>query len=68
MTKTNPEDILKSDNTLKDVKTEEVPDYGDVPMIVHHQPYTNADGVADVKTHGPMPVSEWAAYEKAHNL
>lgn len=40
----------------------------DVPMIVHRQFFTNPDGTPGEKTHGPMPVSEWAAYEKEHNL
>lgn len=39
----------------------------DVPMIVHRQPYTDSEGVQKFKEHR-VPVSEWAAYEKEHNL
>lgn len=37
------------------------------PMIVHRQPYTDNDGVQKFKEHR-VPVSEWTAYEKEHNL
>lgn len=40
----------------------------DVPMIVHRQTYIDNEGVFREKLHGPMPVSEWAAYEKKNNL
>lgn len=39
----------------------------EVPMIVHRQPYTDNDGVQKFKEHR-VPVAEWAAYEKEHNL
>jgi hypothetical protein len=35
---------------------------------VFHEQTVDANGEATVKTHGPMPVTEWAAYEKEHNL
>lgn len=35
----------------------------DVPMIVHFERYQDGS-VQKTRTHGPMPVSEWASYEK----
>lgn len=40
----------------------------DTPMIVLRQPITNEDGTPGEKLHGPMPVADWPAYEKEHNL
>ena len=40
----------------------------EVPMIVHRVPFVDGNGVQQVKEHGPMPVSEWPAYEKENNL
>jgi len=40
----------------------------DTPMVVYHQPVLKPGGVMETVKHGPMPVSEWAAYEKEHNL
>jgi hypothetical protein len=36
--------------------------------IVFRQNVTNSDGTVGEKVHGPMPVSEWPAYEKEHGL
>lgn len=38
------------------------------PMIVSRSQYVDSDGVTRVKTHGPMPVADWPAYEKANKL
>ncbi len=40
----------------------------DVPMIAHRERYVDKDGVQQDRWHGPMPVSEWAAYEKENGL
>jgi len=39
----------------------------DVPMIVHHEKYMEGT-VQHTRVHGPMPASEWPAYEKAHGF
>lgn len=39
-----------------------------VPMIVHRAFYTDDQGNQKEKIHGPMPVKEWAAYEKENGL
>jgi hypothetical protein len=40
----------------------------DTPMIVHIVQAKNEKGEPIEYIHGPMPVSEWAAYERAHGL
>lgn len=40
----------------------------DRPMIVYRQTFVDANGVQQTKEHGPMPVEDWAAYEKEHKL
>jgi hypothetical protein len=40
----------------------------DVNMIVSRQQIHNPDGTVTEKQHGPMPVEQWAAYEKEHKL
>ncbi len=40
----------------------------EVPMIVHRTPYVDSAGNHHIKEHGPMPVSEWAEYEKENGL
>lgn len=40
----------------------------ETPMIVHRQRITNPDGTVGEKVHGPMPVADWSAYEKEHDL
>lgn len=40
----------------------------DVPMIVYRRNGVDSEGNAVVIEHGPMPVSEWAAFEKENNL
>ncbi len=37
-------------------------------MIIFHQPVIDSNGVHTIKTHGPMPISKWAAYEKENGL
>lgn len=50
----------------KDKPTEEVP-AEDVPMITFREPIISADGVQSEKLH-VVPVADWPAYEKEHNL
>lgn len=52
-----------TETTAKDSRPQ-----ADVPMIVHRVPFIDGNGVQQVKEHGPMPVSEWPAYEKENNL
>lgn len=40
----------------------------DTNYIAHREKITNADGTPSEILHGPMPVDEWPAYEKEHNL
>ncbi len=40
----------------------------EVPMIAYVQRYVDSEGVQREKVHGPMPVSEWAEYEKENKL
>lgn len=40
----------------------------DVPMIVAYTMYVDQNGVTQRKEHGPMPVSEWADYERDHGM
>lgn len=58
---------LKSDALLRAEDEQAKKNEEDVPMIVHRQPIV-VDGIATEKLHGPMPVSEWPAYEKEHGL
>lgn len=39
----------------------------EVPMIAYVETYTEND-VVKTRIHGPMPVGEWAEYEKRENL
>lgn len=39
----------------------------EVPMIAYVETYTEND-VVKTRIHGPMPVSEWPAYEKEKGL
>jgi hypothetical protein len=41
--------------------------HDETPMIVHKERYMDG-AVQKEREHGPMPVSEWPAYEKEHNL
>lgn len=45
-----------------------VNDESEESMIVHRVNVQNPDGTPGVHEHGPMPVSEWAAYEKKNGL
>ena len=36
--------------------------------IVYRVPFVDSNGNVGVKEHGPMPVTEWATYEKENNL
>jgi hypothetical protein len=40
----------------------------DETYIVHRVPFVDSAGNAGVKVHGPMPISEWAAYSKENGL
>jgi hypothetical protein len=63
----------KDDETVTEetVKTDDAkdtrPKAKEVPMIVHHETYMDG-AVQRTRDHGPMPVSEWADYEKEHGL
>lgn len=48
----------------------EVPSHADneVSQITHIQRFTGQDGKPAEVVHGPMPVSEWSAYEKENGL
>ncbi len=67
-------DTPKNDDTLTDNDTDVEPTKGYVPpkeeesMIVMDRNYIDENGVQQVKRHGPVPASQWAAYEKEHNL
>lgn len=38
-------------------------------QIIFRERYTNPEtGNPEIREHGPMPVSEWATYEKEHGL
>jgi len=39
----------------------------DTPMIVHNETYMEGS-VQMTRQHGPMPVSEWAEYERKNRL
>lgn len=48
---------------------ETTPEYPEgTPMIVHRQQFVDSAGTVGEKVHGPMPVSEWAEYERKNNL
>jgi hypothetical protein len=58
----NVDDVPPTDDASDDASDDE-------SKIVSYQQVTDpATGQATVVTHGPMPVSEWAAYEREHNL
>ncbi len=40
----------------------------DVPMIAYRKIWTDSDGVLHDEMSEPIPVSEWAEYEKEHKL
>lgn len=70
-----PEDVRKtqeSKNAPKEQETRdenEVDETEDETHIVSHQQYIDPNtGKASVKTHGPMPVKDWPAYEKKNGL
>ncbi len=50
-----------NDNDATDVKDDEE------SMIVHKETYMDGN-VQKTREHGPMPVSQWAAYEKKNGL
>lgn len=52
----------------KDEKREVVPGKKEEPMIVYVQRYIKDNGEPGEKIHGPMPVNEWAKYEKENGL
>lgn len=43
-------------------------DEDNTPMIVHRQYTTDEKGQPKVIEHGPMPVADWAEYERKNNL
>ncbi len=45
-----------------------VPPKEEESMIVMDRNYIDENGVQQTKRHGPVPVSQWPAYEKEHNL
>lgn len=40
----------------------------EVPMIAMRQTFVDSEGNVEEKWRGPMPVSEWAEYEKENKL
>ena len=48
-------------------KTVETPTAPEETQVVHIERYTE-NGVQHERRHGPMPISEWPAYEKENNL
>lgn len=80
---TDAEDVTVTDGELHDsadtdvdsvTDTDVAPDAPedvdpDESRIVYYQQVTDPEtGQATVKTHGPMPVADWAAYERENNL
>jgi hypothetical protein len=57
------------DGTNEDVRDEKPARKGpEESQIVHRVNATNDRGEPIIIEHGPMPVSEWADYEKEHKL
>lgn len=56
------------DAPTDETPVEETPAEEEVPMIMHRERIIDSNGVQHDKEHGPMPVSEWAEYERKHNL
>lgn len=63
---TNPK--LADDNRPTEAPPTEEKNGDEESMIVHRVNVTKPDGTPGVHEHGPMPVSEWAAYEKKNGL
>lgn len=62
--KLSNEDVNAADKQQNEPKKDD-----DTPMIVHQQYVTDPNtGAPKLIEHGPMPVKDWAAYEKEHNL
>lgn len=53
---------------IADASNGEIPNDPGEGMIVHRTNYVDQDGTYRTKEHGPMPRSDWAAYEREHNL
>jgi hypothetical protein len=64
---TIPTDAESEDSTERN-DAKESPAEPKGGYIVYKQTYVGNDGVQREKVHGPMPVSEWADYEKENNL
>lgn len=60
-------DMIERSRKAPDVNDNKPVDDG-VPMIVHRTQFVDSAGNVGTKEHGPMPVSEWADYEKKNNL
>lgn len=58
----------KADPVEPETTVEQKDEKKDVPMIVYRQRVILEDGTVGEKNHGPMPVKDWPAYEKEHNL
>jgi len=67
---TTPEAEAAKPDVTPDVEAEDAskPAESDENMIVHRENYIGDDGQPTQRQHGPMPVSEWADYEKEHKL
>ena len=55
------------DGTNVDETETKVKETDDEPMIVHFEKYQEGS-VQKVKTHGPMPVKDWPAYERENGF
>lgn len=60
-------DDLKDVDPIVAEEDDVVAEDNDVSMIVHREYYTE-NNLPKIREHGPMPVSEWADYEREHNL
>jgi hypothetical protein len=56
------------EDTLKRLQSTEIPKDPTEGNIVFHQQIVDSAGNTITKTHGPMPVSEWAAYSEKNGL
>lgn len=58
---------FKDEKDVPDEVPETVNENDEVPQIVFRQQVQEGDTVKEI-VHGPMPVTDWAAYEKEHGL
>jgi hypothetical protein len=63
----NAEATDSGENVDQPIDAKESRPEDEVPMIVHVERFQDGS-VTKTRQHGPMPVSEWAAYEKEHGF